>query len=100
MSNPTIRVGNQIVELIGMSRVARASETDLIRDENGYTNPNLHRRVDEDNDVIASRVVDVAIRVTDSYRSVLEITHASMNGELNSGACILVDEQGNNLEIP
>ena len=69
------------MELIPMGQgpAKQANQEDLDRDIIGFTNPNLHRRIDiPSNDFtspILSKNVTVGIYGQDSYRTVEEILH-------------------------
>lgn len=55
-----------------------ADETALQKDEQGFTHPNLHRRVDITTAVapeVANREYDLAIRGVSSYRTTTSFTH-------------------------
>lgn len=55
-----------------------ADETALQKDEQGFTHPNLHRRVDATTIVpheVAIREYDLAVRGVSSYRTTTSFTH-------------------------
>ena len=64
----------------GQGNAQLADSEDLKRDELGYTNPNLHRRVmspgmsDEDKSILDTQY-KLGIYGNDSYRTVETITH-------------------------
>ena len=58
-----------------------ASEENLERDEHGFTNPNLHRRVDpqppeEGSDELAPREYSLGLYGSNSYRTTTITTHS------------------------
>lgn len=57
----------------GPSKLADAE--DIIRDNNGYTNPNLHRRTYTNIPILENTKYSFGIYGVDSYRTVETVTH-------------------------
>lgn len=66
-------------EEIGQSTSNRINEIEQIRDDNGFTNPNLHRRIDaqmsENTDEVVPRKYRFGIHNWNSYRTTHVVTH-------------------------
>ena len=66
-------------EEMGQSTSSLANEIDLERDENGFTHPNLHRRVDpsmpEDEKEVVPRKYRLQINRWNSHRTTHVVTH-------------------------
>ena len=74
------QIDSVVRPLVGQGSAKLANDEDLQRDNIGFTNPNLHRRVDpqppeSDSDEVAPRDYMFAIQSTDSYRTTEIITH-------------------------
>lgn len=76
--------------LMGQGHAVPANAEDLEKDAHGFTNPNLHRRVDPhqpppESGEVAPREYELAIGNLDSYKTVKLVTH---------------DEESTTCEIP
>lgn len=65
---------------VGQGPARPADAEDIQRDDNGFTNPNLHRRINPqepapDSGEVAPRGYELGIYSTDSYRTVFINTH-------------------------
>ena len=71
--------GSVDFEELGQSTSRQANELELERDGNGYTNPNLHRRIDaqmpEDEKEVTPRGYKLHINKWNSYRTTHVVTH-------------------------
>lgn len=72
-------MANNYYQPIGQGPAKQATDEDLQRDETGFTNPNLHRRIDPkdpvDSDEVAKRNYDLSISNVDSYLTIQVNTH-------------------------
>ena len=66
-----------------------ADESDIERDETGFTHPNLHRRILTDRDTVEGEIeprkYDISVWGVDSYRTTYKVIH---------------DEESTTLETP
>lgn len=80
--------------VIGQGPAKKASDKDLARDELGYTNPNLHRRVDPQEPKKADNPLNQEVAPRD-YQLDIQNVHSYRTTKIN-----VHDEESTDCEIP